>query len=243
MYQLQGLILSGELAPGERVTEIGLAERLNVSRTPIRNLLPRLAAEGYLEPFGRRGFKVKSFSEDESLRALDIRGLLEGFAARIVAERGCHPEIMAQLEECLAAGDQLFEKRHIDLADEAEYGTINGRFHSLIVEAADTPLLKSCLDRVNIVPFVSPKLIVFDNVSERRAFDLLFRAHGVHHSIVDAIKKGDGSRAEMLFREHIQSQRESMFSRREADVVAETSIRGGSKRKSPKRLRERGTVQ
>ena len=63
------MILSGELAPGERVTEQGLAQQLGISRTPIRHILPNLATQGLLEPVGKRGFAVKSFSETECWEA------------------------------------------------------------------------------------------------------------------------------------------------------------------------------
>jgi GntR family transcriptional regulator of vanillate catabolism len=159
-----------------------------------------------------------------------------------LAEQGCDPHTMEQLDDCLAEGDRLFEKRQIGLSEEAEYGVINGRFHALILEAADAPLLQSCIDRTNIVPFVSPHLIVFDNIDERRAFDLLFRAHGVHHDIVNAIRKGDGSRAEFLFREHTHSQRESMFHRHESASAVEASGRSKVKKRSAKRTLERQPI-
>src|SRR5688572_6800620 len=95
--RLREMILSGELQPGQRITEAWLADRLGVSRTPVRNVLPGLAAEGYLEPVGRRGFAVKDFSESESWEALELRSLLEGHAARLVAQNGASSELMAQL--------------------------------------------------------------------------------------------------------------------------------------------------
>jgi GntR family transcriptional regulator of vanillate catabolism len=64
------------------------------------------------------------------------------------------------------------------------------------------------------VPFVSPGVIVFDHASGRHSFDLLFLAHGCHHSIVQAIRMRDGGRADGLMREHAYQQRLSMFERR-----------------------------
>lgn len=213
------MILSGELKPGERITEAGLAERLEMSRTPVRNVLPVLATEGFLEPVGQRGYRIKAFSEEESWEALELRALLEGYAARILAQNGAPPAVLGALDECLEEGDGLFEKRHLDLEDEQQYGAMNGRFHRIIVDACGSPLLKSLVERLNRVPFVAPSVIVFDQIGLRRAFDLLFRAHGVHHAIVDAIRQRDGSRAEILFREHAHQQRISMFSRRSAAGV------------------------
>jgi len=220
---LKEMILREELRPGERVTEAALAERLGVSRTPVRNVLPRLAAEGFLQPVGKRGFVIADFGEREIFDALEMRSVLEGWAARNLAEQGIDPELLAELEDCLAQGDALFEKRHLDLDDEQQYGLMNERFHRLVIEGCRSSLLSAFIDRLNNVPFVTPSVIVFDQVGLRAAFDMLHRAHGFHHAIVDAIKKGDGARAEFLFREHANHQRVSMFERRRArpEITAE----------------------
>ena len=211
---LKGMILREELRPGERVTEAALAKRLGVSRTPIRNVLPMLAAEGFLQPVGKRGFVIADFGERDIYDALDLRALLEGWAARRLAEEGIEPELLAELEECLEHGDALFAKQHLDLDDEQQYGLMNERFHRLVIEACQSSLLASFIGRLNNVPFVAPSVIVFDQIGLRTAFNILHRAHGFHHAIVEAIKQGDGARAEFLFREHANHQRHSMFERR-----------------------------
>jgi len=234
---LKEMILREELRPGERVTEAALAERLGVSRTPVRNVLPRLAAEGFLQPVGKRGFIIADFGEREIFDALELRSVLEGWAARNLAEQGVHPAILAGLQECLDQGDALFEKRHLDRDDEQQYGQMNERFHRLIIEGCNSPLLATFIDRLNNVPFVTPSVIVFDKIGLRAAFDMLHRAHGFHHAIVDAIKEGDGARAEFLFREHANHQRVSMFERRRsrpAESLA-TSVIGAPQKGRRKR--------
>jgi GntR family transcriptional regulator of vanillate catabolism len=222
MRRIKEMILSGELAPGERVTEQGLAERLGISRTPIRHILPNLATQGLLEPVGKRGFAVKSFSETECWEALELRALLEGHAARLLAQQGAGPEVLAALDECLQTGDRLFAERRLRPADEQSYGIMNGRFHRLVVDNCGSPLLKQTVDRLNLLPFVAPSVLLFDQVGIARAYELLFRAHGCHHAIVEAIRQRDGARAEALFREHAHQQRLSMFSRsRTGRVTAE----------------------
>jgi GntR family transcriptional regulator of vanillate catabolism len=225
---LKEMILREELIPGERITEAALASRLGISRTPVRNLMPRLAAEGFLRPVGKRGFAVAEFSEKETYEALELRALLEGWAARILAERGASPEVLSDLETCLARGDALFAKHQLDLDDERRYGEMNARFHGLIIEAARSPLLRRFIDRLNHVPFVAPSVIVFDQIGLRAAYDMLHRAHGFHHAIVDAIRTRDGARAEFLFREHANHQRASMFERRKSSskVAAQAVHRG-----------------
>jgi GntR family transcriptional regulator, vanillate catabolism transcriptional regulator len=211
---LKEMILREELAPGERLTETALAATLGVSRTPIRSALPRLAAEGYLRPVGKRGYIVAHFGEQETYDALQMRAMLEGWAARTLADRGAPADTLHQLDECLRIGDALFEKRHLDRDDETKYGEMNKRFHQAIVDGCDSPILNMFIDRLNRIPFVAPSAIVFDQIGLRAAFDMLHRAHGFHHAIVEAIKNGDGARAEMLFREHANHQRTSMFERR-----------------------------
>lgn len=231
MNRLKEMILAEEFAPGERLTEAGLAERLGVSRTPIRNILPSLAAEGFLKPVGRRGFAVAEFGEQEIRDALELRSFLEGWAGRHLATRGVSDAVLDALEDCLAEGDRLFEKRHLDRDDEEQYAVMNERFHRIIVEACDSAMLNMFIERLNRVPFVAPSVILFDQIGLRRAFDMLFRAHGCHHSIVEAIRDRDGNRAEMLFREHANQQRLSMFARRDrlrstqAPVTASTTRR------------------
>ena len=207
IVRIRELILSGALPPGSRVTEIGLAERLNVSRTPVRNVLPALAREGLLEPVGRRGYAVRGFTLVESLEALDVRAMLEGFAARRVAEAGADAALLAALGDCLAEGDAIFAKGRLDAEDEDAYGQMNARFHALIFDAARSPLLNDLYDRVRQAPFVAPGAIAFNRLDLIKAFALLFYAHGQHHAIVDAIASGDGARAEGLFREHANPQR------------------------------------
>jgi GntR family transcriptional regulator, vanillate catabolism transcriptional regulator len=214
LNRIREMILSGELAPGQRVTEEALAEKLGVSRTPVRNLLPSLAAQGLLEPVGRRGFAVKAFSEKESWEALELRALLEGQAARMLAHSGAPDTVLAALDDCLGRGDRIFASRQVDREGEQAYGAMNEEFHRIIVDACNMPMLRLFVDRLNIVPFVAPSVIVFDQVGLRRAFELLFRAHGCHHAIVEAIRQRDGTRAEALFREHAHQQRHSVFARR-----------------------------
>lgn len=211
--QLREMILSGELAPGERITETGLAERLGVSRTPVRNALPALAAEGFLVRSGKRGYSVKVFTREETRSALELRAALEGIAARNLAERGASDDVLDALQQCLDDGDRLFAKRRLVYEDEETYGEMNARFHRTIAENCGSELLQSMIDRLNHLPFIAPSAIVFEEKGLEHAYDVLFRSHGQHHAITEAIRMGDGARADSLFREHGLAQRESIFSR------------------------------
>lgn len=210
MLRIREMILQGALAPGERVREADIAERLKISRTPVRQALPALAQEGLLVVSGKRGYAVRAFTPRESLEAIELRAVLEGIAARSLAERGISRELLADLRACLAAGDTIFAKRTIIEEDELRYGEMNSRFHRLILEGAGRPLLIALTERCSVVPFAAPLTIAFSSHGPEAMFDLLFYAHQQHHSIVDAIQSRDGGRAELLFREHAFTQKKSM---------------------------------
>src|SRR5712691_3318703 len=84
---LRELLVQGHFQPGERIREIPLAARLDVSRIPLRLALERLAHEGFLEIRPTRGFIVQRFTTGDIFDAIELRGLLEGAAARLAAER------------------------------------------------------------------------------------------------------------------------------------------------------------
>ena len=195
------MILRGELAPGERLAEVGLAERLGVSRTPIRQALPALAREGLLAAAGRRGYVVRSFSPQDVVDAIETRGLLEGLAARRIAERGATPELIRSLKDCLAEGDAILARRRFESADEQRYGEMNGRFHALIVDGAASRIVADTLARNDHVPFASARAVAFSrDLSE--LVPILNYAHRQHHVIVQALENREAARAEALMREH-----------------------------------------
>ena len=195
------MILRGELAPGERLAELTLAERLGVSRTPIRQALPALAREGLLSAAGRRGYVVRSFSPQDVLDAIETRGLLEGLAARRIAEKGATPELIRSLKECLSQGDAILAKRRFESADEQRYSEMNGRFHALIVEGAGSRILADALARNDHVPFASASAVAFSR-DTAQLLPVLNYAHRQHHAIVQALENRESARAEALMREH-----------------------------------------
>ena len=216
--QLREMILSGQLAPGERVRETQLAEQLGISRQPIRQAIPALAEEGLLIPAGQRGYAVRSFSAQESAQALRLRSVLEGFAARECAEKGLDSAQLTAFQDCLAQGDALFQHETLTSEDEMRYGEMNASFHDLLLEGADNPLLQTLTQRCNAIPFASPSAMAFHGVSRNKVFELLYDAHRQHHAIIDALAKRQPDRAEFLLREHALMQEQSMHLRPAADA-------------------------
>lgn len=200
--RIRELIVEGILEPGTRVAEAAIAERLGVSRTPVRNALPALATEGLLEPAGKRGYAVRAFTTEDSYKATEIRCVLEGYAARELAARSDRGEILAELRDVLKEGDQIFAKGHVVEDDGEAYARMNGRYHALIVGGARDPLLAELIHRVYSVPFVAPNVVAFNRIPLKDIFPILVSGHHQHHAIVDAIDGGQSDLAETLMRGH-----------------------------------------
>ncbi len=196
------MILHGELVPGQRVREVDLAEKLGVSRTPVRESLPILAQEGMLTQLDTRGFVVRAFTPQEIMDAIDVRGALEGLAARMLAEQGPSRRLIQSLHECLREGDEIFAKRHLVESDEARYGEMNKQFHSLIIQGAGSKVIADAIERVGHIPFAAAHAIAFDKVNLPRMFEFLSNAHHQHHTIVQALENGEGTRVAALMFEH-----------------------------------------
>jgi GntR family transcriptional regulator of vanillate catabolism len=216
---IREMILRGRLPAGKRVAEAMLAQVLGMSRTPIRQALPLLAREGLLVESGTRGYVVRTFTRSDILDAIDVRGLLEGFAARRIAERGADPTLLAQLRECLVAGDRIFAKGHLVESDEAAYGAFNGRFHDLIVEAAASHVTSDAIERIASIPFAAAAAIAFDASDLQSMFDALWIAHQQHYAIVDALESGQATRVEFLMREHVNTVKQSINMLESGDVA------------------------
>jgi GntR family transcriptional regulator, vanillate catabolism transcriptional regulator len=199
--RLREMILRGELEPGQRLAEIALAARLGVSRTPIRQALPALAREGLLSAAGRRGYVVRSFSPQDVVDAIETRGLLEGLAARRIAERGVGPELLENLRACLAEGDAMLAKRRFESTDEQRYSEMNGRFHALILEGAASRIIADAVAHNDHVPFASARAVAFSR-DPAVLLPVLNYAHRQHHAIVQALENREAARVEALMREH-----------------------------------------
>lgn len=219
LAKIREMILQGVLAPGERLSEASVAERLGLSRTPVRQALPVLAREGLLVESGARGYAVRAFTFREVLEAVEMRGILEGYTARKLAERGASRAFVRDMRECLADGDDIFASDGLSEEGARAYGLMNGRFHSLIVDASGQTLAGDMLARIHGIPFADPSVIAFDRRDAAQMRGDLVYAHRQHHEIANALENGEGARVEALLREHVQAQRRSMNLDRDDTVV------------------------
>ncbi|APT59808.1 GntR family transcriptional regulator [Roseomonas gilardii] len=202
LLKLREVILSGSMPPGERLSENGVAERLGASRTPVRAALARLAEEGLLEPIPSGGFMVKAFTEREIRDAIEVRGTLEGLAARFAAERGASPEGLAHLRDILEGIDAVLARDSTGGIDFTEYVTLNEHFHQLLLELADSPVLARKVGQAVALPFASPSGFVMAQGALPEARVILTVAQEQHRSVVEAISLREGARAEAIMREH-----------------------------------------
>lgn len=208
--ELRRLVLSGELAPNERVVELDLASRLSVSRTPLRLAFAELEREGLFERLPKRGFRVRRVTLDEVSQAIDVRGTLEGLAARIVAEAGAPPELLEDMRACVTEGRRLVESSMAgEIVSSAQWVGMNVRFHSALVQAAQNPVLAATLAHVAKTPLAGPSAVALGGAQPELELTFLARAQADHEDIVAAIEAREGSRAESLLREHARRSRDN----------------------------------
>ena len=217
------MILRGRLKPGQRVTEVMLAQLLGMSRTPVRQALPVLAREGLLVESGTRGYLVRTFTRADILDAIDLRGVLEGFAVRRICEQGAPVSLLDELHACLEEGDRIFRKRHLVDADEAAFGAMNDRFHGALLAAANSPVIAGALASNDCIPFASAGAIAFDATDLESMFDALYFAHMQHHAICDALESGQSVRAEFLMCEHVNTVKSSLNVLQIPDAAADAA--------------------
>lgn len=202
LSRLRQMILSGELMSGQRLAEIPTAEELGVSRTPVRIAFRTLEQEGLLTKLPRRGYSVRQVTPEEITGSIEVRGVLEGLAARQAAEHGISAEHTKELIKLLQQGDALFAGGTINEEDLARYHDINKRFHQIIVEASHNPAIVEALSRNEHLPFASISALAFDKNNLQQEYRRFNFAHMQHHAAFDAIQHGQGSRAESIMREH-----------------------------------------
>lgn len=208
--RLRELILAGQLAAGARIAELALVELLGVSRTPIRAALMRLEQEGLLQALPGGGYAVRTFSEREVGDAIELRGTLEGLAARLAAERGVARPVLAEARDCLDQIDRALQDPSLSEEMFSQYVELNARFHRLLAEMPASEVLAREIERGASLPFASPSAFVGVQVNNAPARDMLVVAQHQHRQVLDAIERREAGRAEALMREHSRLARHNM---------------------------------
>lgn len=192
---VRAVALSPDRRPGERLKEEELAASLGVSRTPIREALRRLAAEGIVEFVPNRGAHVATWGGTDLEEIFNLRARLEGYAAFRAATRIEAAQLaqLAQLAERMDRAAASGGTRAIDRVTE-----LNGAFHQLIVTAAHSQRLESLLAGLIQVSLAH-------RTFRRYSPEALGRSLAHHHELVAAMRAGDPDWAEAIMRSHIRA--------------------------------------
>jgi GntR family transcriptional regulator, vanillate catabolism transcriptional regulator len=182
------------------MSELPLVERLGVSRTPLRLALAELEHEGLLRGLPAGGYVVRQFTQQDISDAIELRGVLEGTAARFAAERGAAPRDVRALRKINEAIEQLVHLS--DYESFERYLELNERFHARLLKLAGSPLLVRALEGIVSLPFAGPSAFVLAEAELVESRDILIIAHRHHDSLIEAIEHRQGARAESLAREH-----------------------------------------
>ncbi len=197
---LQTAIVKGELAPGEKIGEIELCERFNLTRGPLREALGRLESRGLLVRRPHAGVKVVAVSGQELVELYHIREVMEGLAARQAAERMSDEEIAA-LKTTLDSHEEMIEMAQ----GQAYYqGEGDYDFHYRIVTGSRNTKLAQMLlgDLYYMVRMYRYRLSTSTGRPQK--------ALGEHRRIVEAIAQRDGELAEFLMKRHINAARKNI---------------------------------
>jgi GntR family transcriptional regulator of vanillate catabolism len=200
LLRLRESIFRGEFTPGERMSELPLVERLGVSRTPLRLALAELEHEGLLRGLPGGGYVVREFTQSDVRDAIELRGVLEGTAARFAAERGVTARDLGALRATNATIRKLVHNS--DYESFERYLECNETFHARLLKLARSPLLERSMERVVSLPFAGPSAFVLAEAELPASREIIIIGHRHHLNLIEAIERRQGARAEALAREH-----------------------------------------
>jgi len=217
VYQaLKREILSGRLAPGERLSLEEFAQHFGVSVTPIRDALRLLAAEGLVELLSRRGAFVTRPSYEDIEQVYQIREILECASVNAVIQRG--PAAFQKLQQLVEqmAGTDISESR----SDYLLFNQLDQRFHQFIVDCMENRKLSEIYAGLG-----GHSLIVraFYNISDQRASETLAE----HRAILDALRRGDAEAARAAIRTHLRNATAEIMRQISAKIPERSEVGAG----------------
>lgn len=207
LRELRQLILNGTFEANGRLSETAIAERLGISRTPLRQAMDRLVDEGLVDRIETGGCRVSSFTITDIEDAIEIRGVIEGTAVRLAAERGVEPEAEIECEATLTALDATVSGETVAFD---RYVRLNAKFHQLLAGLAGSQIVAREVERVSKLPLASPSAFLRGQELIPDFQASLKLAQTQHRAIFDAILNRQGTRAEALAREHAGLARQNL---------------------------------
>ena len=187
--QLRDAIVDGQLPPGEPLYEIHLADRLGMSRTPVREALKVLTRDGYLEELPSRGYGVPRRSLDDLREFFELREVLESSATRYAALRATPAEIARLGQLC---------ERYESESDDVAWAQLGHDFHNVLIAAARNTRLERVLDSLNAQIVMSRRTFARTDAASRQI------AIRDHRAIFEAVQARDEGRAQTLAAEHVR---------------------------------------
>ena len=198
--EMRRRIISGDLPPDVNLSELALAEEFGVSRTPVREAFKQLQTEGLVEIRPRVGTFVTTPSRREITELFEMKELLEGAAARLLAQRGRVPEL-DRLEENLREADAAVQRD-----DTARYAELVQEFHDLLIVGSDNRKLEAHY-RTLMNQLAYPRLVTTSLSQPGRPA----QSDQEHHRVVELITAKDGDSAERLMRGHVRASRQAVL--------------------------------
>lgn len=187
-------ILTGELAPGDKLVESVFAEEYGTSRAPIREALYLLTIEGLVERIPRKGAVVKGYNEQEIYDILEIRMMLESLAVKRIAEFGLIDSLFKQMEEIIPQMEEAVN-------DPKRYAELNRTFHLAIIEMSRSEIIKSMYSRLGI-PLLSLQRISFlEEGNTRKSLE-------EHRVILETLRRREFDKALTILEKHNLSVKE-----------------------------------
>lgn len=209
---LRAGIIEGTYPPGSRVTEQEIALASGVSRTPVREAMGKLQAEGLLQVLPHQGAVVRTWSDSDAEEIFELRALVESYVVQRAAERASSEEL-AELRR--AAEEQYAEVCSRKAGYMERIADVNDRFHKLLQNAARSERLKTILATLAEAPLVFE---TFRDYSEEE----LQRSARHHLEIVEALECGDQTWAASVMRSHVLAAR-TTFRRMKSDAKKSSS--------------------
>jgi DNA-binding GntR family transcriptional regulator len=209
--RLRALIVEGGIAPGQKLNERDLASRLQVSRTPLREALKLLTAEGLVEHLPNRGAIAVQLSADDVAHAFEVMAALEGLSGELACARISDDEL-AELQAL------NFEMRaHHARRDLPAYYRLNAQIHQAINRAARNPVLSEVYDRLN----ARLQALRFSSNFDTEKWDAAVRDHD---AMIEALLARDGARLRRILVRHMQHKLEVVL----AHLAGDGSRSGGA---------------
>ena len=206
-------IVNGVFEPEMHLQEQALANQTGTSRTPVREALKLLEREQFVVYSPNRGYVVRRFSLKDILDAFDVRATLEGMVCRIVAERGLSLQADAFLQDIEKEMETVAFATTWGDRESLRWFDLNFSLHRKLLSEADNSMLASAIEQSQRLPLIFDSSYHLRNASQvSRLFgpEDTQRSHRDHVQILEAVRKGQATRAEFAMREHIFQSREAI---------------------------------